>query len=167
RAQAQATGSQVVGGVAAFRVVDPSADPKITTAVYHLAMHALAGRMMVPALKEEAREAAVRCLRELPTLQILEHCLPEVYGGSDGADSTPVGGGKNKDGEQEEGIRSAITGVIMDKLIYQTPVEEKARISAANEALMEAFPAYARDLEAKVLERESEVSDVRAGCGLY
>ncbi|KAI5299094.1 hypothetical protein KEM56_003531 [Ascosphaera pollenicola] len=153
RAQSQATsGGKVLPGK---RVVDPTAtDARITTAVFHVSMYALASRYSIAGLKEEAKDATVACLKELSTLEILEHCVPEVYSAVAASD---------KDTAE---FRKAVTGVLMDKLIYQSPKEEKARISSVNEAMVDGFPVYAKDLEERVLDRENEITEMRAEVGL-
>lgn len=152
RAQSQAvSGGKVLPGK---RIVDPtSTDPRITTAIFHIAMYGLGLRYSIAGLKEEAKDATVACLKELSTLEILEHCVPEVY--------SSISSSSGDDSE----FRKAVTGVMMDKLVYQSPKEEKARISSVNEAMVDGFPLYEKDLEARVLDRENKITEMRAEVG--
>lgn len=152
RAQSQAvSGGKVLPGK---RIVDPaSTDSRITTAIFHIAMYGLGLRYSIAGLKEEAKDATVACLKELSTLEILEHCVPEVY--------SSISSSSGDDSE----FRKAVTGVMMDKLVYQSPKEEKARISSVNEAMVDGFPLYEKDLEARVLDRENKITEMRAEVG--
>ncbi|KAI5284945.1 hypothetical protein KEM54_000934 [Ascosphaera aggregata] len=162
-----------------------SEDTRLSTAIFHLSMYALATRLSVAGLKEEALAETVKSIKDLTTLEILEHVIPEVYStvSLDGGDSSSSSSSSSSSPssssssstitttttatDDNERIRKAVTAVLMDKLIYQSPAEQKTKISSVNEAMVDEFPLYAKELEERVLDRENEISEMhRAEVGL-